>query len=321
MPENLPPQSLPNSLAAAKNLVVPRHGERHSAESATSMLNITFEFVGGPNDGRVEQGKLGEPSDAERHYLFSHHGRVGQQFAVAADYTVEALAGEDKQAGHAVQRHHYVVTDRSEDSEEVWVRAEYLPQPEPQPQAAASTPDLDGRLLIASPYLQSNMFARTVVLVIHNDEEEALGVILNRPTPETVGELWSEVSEVPCASEQPVHVGGPSDGPVIALHTGEPSGDVSVAPGVFLAIDKEELDRLVQHDDDASFRLFLGAARWDSGQLAQELRQGIWLTVPATKELIFGDADHLWQNSLRRFGRNFLRSIGVRRIPDNPQVN
>jgi hypothetical protein len=43
------------------------------------MLKIVFEFVGGPNDGKVFHRKLGKSSDAERYYLLTNHGAVGQR--------------------------------------------------------------------------------------------------------------------------------------------------------------------------------------------------------------------------------------------------
>jgi hypothetical protein len=98
-------------------------------QKAREMLRINFEFVGGPNDGKVVQGWLGEPSDAERHYLFSHHGRIGQRLKVASPYALEMLIDEGlrMERSHHFQPHYYVVTDRLEDEQEVWVRAEYLP--------------------------------------------------------------------------------------------------------------------------------------------------------------------------------------------------
>jgi len=94
------------------------------------MLKITFEFVGGPNDGKILHGTLGEPSDAERYYLFTNHGTVGHRFKVASQYAVETLAREQlkDERRHYFQRHFYVVTDRIEDGDEVRVCAEYVPE-------------------------------------------------------------------------------------------------------------------------------------------------------------------------------------------------
>ena len=93
------------------------------------VLKITFEFIGGPYDGMVLSGKLGEPSDAERYYLFSNHGALGQQFKVVSEYAIETLAKERLKAEelHVFQPHFYVVAGRIEDGGEVWVSAAYAP--------------------------------------------------------------------------------------------------------------------------------------------------------------------------------------------------
>jgi len=93
------------------------------------MRNITFEFLGGPKDGEILEGALGEPSDAERYYLFSNHGAVGQRFRVASPHAIETLTREKLQddTRHGFQQHYYVVTDRFDDGEDVRVRAEYVP--------------------------------------------------------------------------------------------------------------------------------------------------------------------------------------------------
>lgn len=103
------------------------------------MVKIVFEFVGGPKDGKILRGELGESSDAERFYLFSNHGAVGNLLKVASNYAVETLAEEQlkKDVRHDFQRHYYVVTDRLEEGDEVWVRAAYVPQaPERKPNSS-----------------------------------------------------------------------------------------------------------------------------------------------------------------------------------------
>lgn len=289
------------------------------------MLNITFEFVGGPNDGKVVQGKLGEPSDAERHYLFSHRGRVGQRFAVASDYAIEYLADKGKAIEDPVQRHHYVVTDRLEEGDDVWVRAEYSPDddgkfPGPVDEETAPAINLDGQLLVASPRMDDPLFQQAVVLVVDQSDDQTFGVMLNRPTPETVGQLWKEVSEIPCESGRAVFVGGPEDGPVAVLHTDESAADVPLLPGVFLSVEKNNLEWIVQQQD-VEQRLFIGTADWDAEQLEEELANGDWLILPATQDLVFADPEDQWRQALQKLGRTFFQSIGVKHIPDDPRVN
>ena len=313
------------------------------------MLDVTFEFVGGPNDGRVVRGKLGEQSDAHRYYLFSHHGRVGQVFKVASEYAIDALSGGavEEQSVDRFQQHYYVVTERREDEHggKVWVRADYAPEVskgtsakpgEPtrnkpgkprrkknkkkssSPQGPTA-PRLERHLLIASPRLDNEAFAHVVVLLIDHGEDGSFGVVLNCPVPLTVSQVWEEIGESGCDSQHPVDAGGPCDGPVLALHTDESLADWEVLPGVFIAVQKETLDQVVREANP--YRIFVGTAGWEGGQLEQEIARGDWLVLPADRDLVFGDTDTLWKDALQEFGRSFYRSIGVRHLPDDVSSN
>ena len=290
------------------------------------MLNIKFEFIGGPNDGEVVEGKLGEPCDAERHFLLSNRGLVGQRFAVASDYAIDFLTGEGKNAEHGIQRHYYVVTDRQQKAGEVWVRAEYAPDkgdstPRAHEQDAMQEPTyLDGHLLIATPRIDDPWFSRSVVLVLDDSEDGTFGVILNRPTRRTVSQLWEKVSEDPCDNQLPVHVGGPDNGAVVVLHTDESAADAPILPGVFLSVEKQKVERIIQQEKVPQ-RLSLGTASWDAQQLEAELAEGDWLVLQATKGLVFTEPENQWREAIREFGLRFFRSIGVKHIPDDASVN
>ena len=60
--------------------------------------------------------------------------------------------------------------------------------------------ELTGRLLVATPELGEGTFERSVVLVLDHDEEGALGVVINRPTPVDVAEVlpaWQPLASEP----------------------------------------------------------------------------------------------------------------------------
>ncbi len=78
---------------------------------------------------------------------------------------------------------------------------------------------LQGHLLIASPHLSDSNFVQAVVLLVHHSEEGTLGVVLNRPSGSTIGDLWKDVDEEPCDSDHPFHLGGRGSGTEIAVHT------------------------------------------------------------------------------------------------------
>ncbi len=180
--------------------------------------------------------------------------------------------------------------------------------------------NLERHLLIASPHLTDAWFAQTVVLLLAHNEQGAFGVVLNRPTEETVGEVWSELGESPCDSQQCANVGGPVDGPVMALHTDESFADLRVAPEVFLAVQRDNLDWVV-HQTQSPFRLFVGTASWQAGQLESELEQGVWLAMPARREFVFASPDNLWESALREHGCQFWRQLGVKHFPSDVAMN
>src|SRR5947208_2068015 len=151
---------------------------------------------------------------------------------------------------------------------------------------------LQGQFLIASPHLGDTNFYKGVVLMIKHDEEGAFGLILNRPTDNTVGEVWKMVSEEEVDCPQPIFLGGPVRSPLVALHRLKSAAEAEVLPGIFFSADKDKLQMLV-HQISKPYRFFRGYAGWAGGQLESELSAGGWLTSKANKKLIFQTADDL----------------------------
>ena len=180
---------------------------------------------------------------------------------------------------------------------------------------------LEGRLLVATPQLLDPNFARSVLLMIQHDRDGALGLVLNHPTGKSVQELWREVGSSPCQSTQPVYLGGPVPGPLMALHVNPQWADASPSPGIFFAAKKQHLDALVLHEA-AAYKVFIGHAGWGAGQLESEIDQGAWRSLPATAEFIFSTEDDLWETVLRQIGHSMLQSIlQLKELPPDPSVN
>jgi len=107
----------------------------------------------------------------------------------------------------------------------------------------------------------------------------------------------------------------------LALHTHESLSEMEIVPGVFFAAQREHLERLLREPDD-SYRVFIGHAGWAGGQLEKELREGAWLTTPATPQFIFSEASDLWRRVTQHIGKSFLGSVlRVKHIPDEPTLN
>ena len=180
---------------------------------------------------------------------------------------------------------------------------------------------LSGHLLVASQNLLDPNFVRSVVLLVQHTEEGALGVVVNRPISKSVQDLWREVGGGPCTNTQPVYLGGPVPGPLMAVHGEGSLGEVQIIPGLFFSASKQNLDALVARSD-GNLKIFIGHSGWGAGQLEQELEQGAWLTAPSSPELVFFDSSELWATVSRLIGREMMQSmLHIKNIPDDPTVN
>jgi len=181
---------------------------------------------------------------------------------------------------------------------------------------------LTGSLLIASPALEDPNFFQTVTLIVQHDDEGAFGLVLNRLSDTSLGEVWSQVSETPCSRDVPVQVGGPVPGPLMAIHTNDSLADIPVIQGVCFSSQRESLDTLITTPADTPLRVFVGHAGWGPGQLESEMREGSWEVIPASSELVFEEASELWRKALKRRGRDTLASLlGIEELPDDPSSN
>jgi len=156
-----------------------------------------------------------------------------------------------------------------------------------------------GKLLVASPQLLDPNFYRTVVLLFEHDENGALGVVLNRPTEESLAEhlpAWADRAVEPAV----VFVGGPVQNEIavgVAEWGSGPEGwlrafddvgffDLSAPPGT--------------EQDPGRIRVFSGYSGWDAGQLEVELAVDSWFIVDPVTDDVFGDPAGLWARVLRR---------------------
>lgn len=180
---------------------------------------------------------------------------------------------------------------------------------------------LQGQLLIASPALLDPNFAHSVVLLVQHSEEGALGVILNRPSKTTIRRAWEEVRSTPCVHDTPLHLGGPCQGPLMAVHRDAGSSEVEVVPEAFFSADPETLERLVA-SSDLQIKFFIGYAGWGAGQLEQELETGSWEVLPARAKHIFGVTSSLWEETQREVAsRRLFAALRIRHVPEDPQLN
>jgi putative transcriptional regulator len=184
-----------------------------------------------------------------------------------------------------------------------------------------------GRLLVATPLLGDPNFRRTVVLVVEHEEVQGtLGVVLNRPSGISVGQVLDQWTDL--VTDPPmVFNGGPvAQNSALALAlvpgTDEPIGWRALDGAPALArLGLLDLDTppSVLAPAIQSLRVYAGYAGWSPGQLESEIDEGAWYVVSAEPGDVFAaDPDALWRTVLRRQEGDlaFLATY-----PDDPSLN
>lgn len=163
-------------------------------------------------------------------------------------------------------------------------------------------------LLLAMPQVHDPFFQKSVVLLLHHQEEGSLGFIVNRPTEVRVSEILDDL-EIPWlgGDDAMAFFGGPVElqmGTLVYRSADAPPVGHSeeVFPGVVLTQNVKDLE-LMAHEPPTSFRLLLGYAGWGDGQLEREIMRNDWLIAPARDDLIFSDnPEDVWQTACESVG-------------------
>ncbi len=180
-----------------------------------------------------------------------------------------------------------------------------------------------GVFLIASPLLRDPNFVRTVVLLCDHGEGGSWGLVVNRRTPLTFGELLEDLP-FPASSQGPVFWGGPVEpSRMQVLHRlrRDMPNELEVLPNLRLGLDAETFRRLAGESrmPGEALHAYVGHAGWGPGQLEAELESASWIVCPGEDSVVFDTAPtDMWEAVLRSLGPKFAR---LTRIPIDPRVN
>jgi len=155
-----------------------------------------------------------------------------------------------------------------------------------------------GKFLVATEEVRGEIFARTVILLLHYDETGAMGLVVNRPTEVTLGEILTDPKALSGYRDATLNWGGPvqmSSVRALLLADSPPDGAATIVDNIHLvSFDKAMAEGRF---DPAGLRLFIGYAGWAPGQLDGELAIRSWEVVPASAELVFADdPGGIWQS-------------------------
>jgi len=182
---------------------------------------------------------------------------------------------------------------------------------------------LQAHLLVAAPEL-ADPFGSSVVLLMRHNDDGALGLILNRQSGTDLDQAWPQLSDVPCHRHGPIYLGGPCEGPLVALHTSEFLLELEVMPGLYCCTSKDKLETLAAQSDgqETAVKFFAGYSGWAAGQLENELARGSWSVMPAQVEHAFWPEDEMWQRAMRYVrDATWRASLDIAHVPPDLRAN
>lgn len=169
---------------------------------------------------------------------------------------------------------------------------------------------LAGQVLIAAPNIDDDRFEKAIIyLSAHTIDTGAMGIVINRPMPtmsfyeilEQLGIPIKHLKEIPA-----ILMGGPTQqSRGFILHSNEYHSNMSLSVhhDIALTTSQDILRDMADGNGPKECLIALGCATWQAGQLEEELMSNIWLTAPATPELLFRTPfDNRWDKALGSIG-------------------
>lgn len=181
--------------------------------------------------------------------------------------------------------------------------------------------------LVAAPKLEGSPFERAVILMVHHDDQGAMGFIINKPVEIDFGSLLQSADEAvgddlaPSTFEETVFFGGPVQVEQLWLVYHDPGSgrepaesEISAGGGVeefgevgewafhddwVIAGSGSVIESFARGERDGVFRPIIGYAGWGPGQLEGEIEEGSWLAVDFEQDLLLDtEPEDCWEAAL-----------------------
>ncbi len=174
-------------------------------------------------------------------------------------------------------------------------------------------------LLVSTDEIDGDVFNRTVLLLLHYDENGAMGIVVNRPTDIPPAEVVTHADEFAGYSGK-LYWGGPvqMDNLWALMRSDDPPEGANAIIDSVHAV-SVDLALETMPADPTEVRFYIGYSGWSAGQLDRELARGSWRIVPATSEDVFTDDPQALWIKLRPSPENYRVRLGAREKGVEPQ--
>ena len=174
----------------------------------------------------------------------------------------------------------------------------------PGPDEAQARPSLVGQLLVAAPGVGDPRFERTVILIVEQGPDGALGIVINKPIGEQpLASVFKALGQKDGDATGSVRVfsGGPVQPEVgFVVHSPEYRRPETVAITDRLSMTSSTaiLRDIGDRRGPAKVLVAFGYAGWGPDQLEHEIEQRAWGIAEADPTLVLDeDRDNVWENA------------------------
>lgn len=168
---------------------------------------------------------------------------------------------------------------------------------------------LVNQFLVAMPSLNDPNFHKSVVYICEHSAQNALGIIINKPTNIVLNDIFKQLSIQPDdqnMARRPVFQGGPVQterGFVIHEPPGQWESTIILGEHLAVTSSRDVLAGMARGQGPQNTFVALGYAGWGAGQLETELANNSWLSTPANRSIIFETpVEQRWQAAAQLIG-------------------
>jgi len=167
---------------------------------------------------------------------------------------------------------------------------------------------IEYHFLISSKEMMDDRFAKTVILMLKNDENESWGLVVNKPIGFVPLSLLIDASLIPENKKKlyekniSIFWGGPVRGSeIFILHTIEYENTSTKKYGnLAISRDYKTLIDIAENKGPKKSLVILGYSGWGSGQLEGEMERDHWILSDIDPNIIFEkESKKKWEEALK----------------------
>tara|TARA_B100000029_G_C17461229_1_gene918592 strand:- start:493 stop:1017 length:525 start_codon:yes stop_codon:yes gene_type:complete len=160
------------------------------------------------------------------------------------------------------------------------------------------------------PHLQDPYFRQGIVLVCEHSNDGALGIIINKPfeKPELkvlFQKLLKDQDKIIKIIPK-VYFGGPvliEHGIVVHSSSYKSEDSMEISEEFSITSSRKILQDIADGNGPKQYKLMLGHAGWEAGQLEREIENGDWLMQSTSYNFVFNtEESKMWEIATGSFG-------------------